>query len=417
MGRAFSALEWQIAGRYLRARRSDSFISVIAGISFLGIMLGVATLIVVMAVMTGFRADLLERILGVNGHATIRAYETSYKDRDALMARLEQVDGVVLVTPLLDGQAMLSAGDAVRGVLVRGLPVEKLKQLPSLKGNVRAGSFDDLNAKGRIAIGARLAERYGFDVGDKLSLISPRGTITPFGSAPRLKQFEIAAIFRIGLSEYDLNFTFVSMTEAGRFFGLNDNQGAVDIILDDPDRIEELSPALRTAAGDGHYLTDWKQANRTLAGALEVERNVMFLILTMILLVAALNIISGLVMLVRDKGRDIAVLRSMGASRGLITRVFFITGASIGVVGTIAGVGLGTLFCAYIEEIRQMLIWLTGANLFPAEVYFLERMPARVLPKDLLQVTAMALTLSFLSTLYPAWRAANTEPVEALRNE
>ena len=417
MGRAFSALEWQIAGRYLRARRSDSFISVIAGISFLGIMLGVATLIVVMAVMTGFRADLLERILGVNGHATIRAYETSYKDRDALMARLQQVDGVVLVTPLLDGQAMLSAGDAVRGVLVRGLPVEKLKQLPSLKGNVLAGRFDDLNEKGRIAIGARLAERYGFDVGDKLSLISPRGTITPFGTAPRLKQFEIAAIFRIGLSEYDLNFTFVSMAEAGRFFGLNDNQGAVDIILDDPDRIDALAPALRAAAGEGHYLTDWKQANRTLAGALEVERNVMFLILTMILLVAALNIISGLVMLVRDKGRDIAVLRSMGASRGLVMRVFFITGASIGVVGTIAGVGLGTLFCAYIEEIRQMLIWLTGANLFPAEVYFLERMPARVLPKDLLQVTGMALTLSFLSTLYPAWRAANTEPVEALRNE
>lgn len=417
MGRAFSALEWQIAGRYLRARRSDSFISVIAGISFLGIMLGVATLIVVMAVMTGFRADLLERILGVNGHATIRAYETSYKDRDALIARLEKIDGVVLVTPLLDGQAMLSAGDAVRGVLVRGLPVDKLKQLPSLKGNVLAGSFDDLNEKGRIAIGARLAERYGFGVGDKLSLISPRGTITPFGTAPRLKQFEIAAIFRIGLSEYDLNFTFVSMAEAGRFFGLNDNQGAVDIILDDPDRIDALAPALRAAAGEGHYLTDWKQANRTLAGALEVERNVMFLILTMILLVAALNIISGLVMLVRDKGRDIAVLRSMGASRGLVMRVFFITGASIGVVGTIAGVGLGTLFCAYIEEIRQVLIWLTGANLFPAEVYFLERMPARVLLKDLLQVTGMALTLSFLSTLYPAWRAANTEPVEALRNE
>ena len=417
MGRAFSALEWQIAGRYLRARRRDSFISVIAGISFLGIMLGVATLIVVMAVMTGFRADLLERILGVNGHATIRAYETSYSDRDALMARLEQVDGVVLVTPLLDGQAMLSAGDAVRGVLVRGLPVDKLKQLPSLKGNVIAGDFDALNDKGRIAIGARLAERYGFSVGDRLSLISPRGTITPFGTAPRLKQFEIAAIFRIGLSEYDLNFTFVSMAEAGRFFGLNDNQGAVDIILDDPDGIDALAPALRAAAGDGHYLTDWKQANRTLAGALEVERNVMFLILTMILLVAALNIVSGLVMLVRDKGRDIAVLRSMGASRGLVMRVFFITGASIGVLGTLAGVGLGTLFCAYIEEVRQLLIWLTGANLFPAEVYFLERMPARVLAKDLIQVTGMALTLSFLSTLYPAWRAANTEPVEALRNE
>lgn len=417
MSRAFSALEWQIAGRYLRARRRDSFISVIAGISFLGIMLGVATLIVVMAVMTGFRADLLDRILGVNGHATIRSFESHFTDRDALIDRLERLDGVVMATPLVDGQAMLSAGEAVRGILVRGLPIEKLKKLPSLDGHIIDGSLDALSAKGRIAIGARLAERHRFRVGDRLSVISPRGTVTPFGTAPRLKQFEIAAIFRIGLSEYDLNFAFVSLGAAARFFGLDENQGAVDVILDDPDRIEALAPALRAAAGENHYLIDWKQANSTLAGALEVERNVMFLILTMILLVAALNIISGLVMLVRDKGRDIAVLRSMGASRGMVMRVFFLTGASIGVVGTLAGVGLGTLFCAYIEEIRQFLIWATGANLFPAEVYFLERMPALVLTKDLLQVTGMALTLSFLSTLYPAWRAASTEPVEALRNE
>jgi lipoprotein-releasing system permease protein len=232
-----------------------------------------------------------------------------------------------------------------------------------------------------------------------------------------LKQFKLAAIFRIGLSEYDLNFTFMPIGSAAAFFGLSENQGAIDIVLDDPDSIDQRAPELRALAGEGHYLVDWKQSNSTLAGALEVERNVMFMILTMILLVAALNIISGLVMLVRDKGRDIAVMRSMGASRGLILRVFFITGASIGVLGTIAGVGLGTLFCAYIEEIRQFLIWSTGANLFPAEVYFLERMPALILPSDLLQVTGMALTLSFLSTLYPAWRAASMEPVEALRNE
>ena len=417
MIRAFSAFEWQIAGRYLRARRRDSFISVIAGISFLGIMLGVATLIVVMAVMTGFRADLLDRILGVNGHATIRSYQTSFDARDLLVKRLEIEDDVVLATPLVDGQAMLSAGDAIRGVLVRGLPVEKLQLLPSLDGNIIAGQLDDLRRKGTIAIGARLAERHGFGIGDRISLISPRGTVTPFGTAPRQRQFEVAAIFRIGLSEYDLNFTFMSLPQAARFFGLSENQGAVDIILTDADKIDAIAPRLRDIAGAGHYLVDWKQANRTLAGALEVERNVMFLILTMILLVAALNIISGLVMLVRDKGRDIAVLRSMGASRGMILRIFFLTGASIGVVGTIAGVGLGTLFCAYIEEVRQFLIWATGANLFPAEVYFLERMPARVLASDLLQVAGMALTLSFLSTLYPAWRAASTEPVEALRNE
>lgn len=417
MNRAFSALEWQIAGRYLRARRRESFISVIAGISFLGIMLGVATLIVVMAVMTGFRADLLDRILGVNGHATVRAYETGFADRAALVADLQAADGVVLATPLVDGQAMLSSGDAVRGVLVRGLPLDKLKQLPSLDGNIVAGSLDDLTGTATVAIGERLVERYGFRIGDRIALISPRGTVTPFGTAPRLKRFKLVAIFRIGLSEYDLNFTFVPIAAAEAFFGLGSNQGAIDIVLDDPDTIDARAPALRDIAGAAHYLTDWKQANRTLAGALEVERNVMFLILTMILLVAALNIISGLVMLVRDKGRDIAVLRSMGASRGMVLRIFFITGASIGVVGTLAGVALGTVFCAYIEEIRQFLIWATGANLFPAEVYFLERMPARILPADLIQVTGMALTLSFLSTLYPAWRAASLQPVEALRNE
>ncbi|MDG1690703.1 MAG: lipoprotein-releasing ABC transporter permease subunit [Alphaproteobacteria bacterium] len=417
MTRAFGVLEWQIAVRYLRSRRRESFISVIAGISFLGIMLGVATLIVVMAVMTGFRADLLDRILGVNGHATIRAYQTEFTDRDALVKKLEVAEGVVFATPLLDGQAMLSSGSAVRGVLVRGLPLEKLKQLPSLQGNIIDGSLDDLTGTNTLAMGVRLAERHGFKIGDRVSLISPRGTITPFGTAPRLKQFKLAAIFRIGLSEYDLNFTFMPIGSAGAFFGLSENQGAIDIVLDDPDTIDQRAPELRALAGEGHYVVDWKQSNSTLAGALEVERNVMFMILTMILLVAALNIISGLVMLVRDKGRDIAVLRSMGASRGLILRVFFITGASIGVLGTLAGVGLGTLFCAYIEEIRQFLIWSTGANLFPAEVYFLERMPALILPSDLLQVTGMALTLSFLSTLYPAWRAASMEPVEALRNE
>jgi lipoprotein-releasing system permease protein len=331
--------------------------------------------------------------------------------------KLEVADGVVFTTPLVDGQAMLSSGSAVRGVLVRGLPLEKLKQLPSLQGNIVDGSLDDLTGTNTIAMGVRLAERHGFKIGDRVSLISPRGTITPFGTAPRLKQFKLAAIFRIGLSEYDLNFTFMPIGSAAAFFGLSENQGAIDIVLDDPDSIDQRAPELRALAGEGHYLVDWKQSNSTLAGALEVERNVMFMILTMILLVAALNIISGLVMLVRDKGRDIAVMRSMGASRGLILRVFFITGASIGVLGTIAGVGLGTLFCAYIEEIRQFLIWSTGANLFPAEVYFLERMPALILPSDLLQVTGMALTLSFLSTLYPAWRAASMEPVEALRNE
>ena len=417
MSKAFSSLEWHIAGRYLRTKRRESFISIIAGISFLGIMLGVATLIVVMAVMNGFRADLLDRILGVNGHATIRPYETRFIDRDVLAEQLQKVEGVVLATPLVDGQAMLSSGDAARGVLLRGLPVEKLQALPSLKDNVIDGSLAALAQPKTIAVGARLAERYGFKVGQKISLISPRGTVTPFGTAPRLRQFKLVAIFRVGLSEYDLNFTFASIETASSFFGFGAHQGAIDVLIDDPDLIDMRAPQLRAAAGDDTYLTDWKQTNRTLAGALEVERNVMFIILTMILLVAALNIVSGLVMLVRDKGRDIAVLRSMGASRGMVLRIFFITGASIGVVGTLAGLIAGILLSTYVEEIRQFLIWTTGANLFPAEIYFLERMPSRILLQDVLQIALMALTLSFLSTLYPAWRAASQEPVELLRNE
>ncbi len=417
MSKAFSSLEWHIAGRYLRSKRRESFISIIAGISFLGIMLGVATLIVVMAVMNGFRADLLDRILGVNGHATIRPYETRFIDRDVLAEQLQKVEGVVLATPLVDGQAMLSSGDAARGVLLRGLPVEKLQALPSLKDNVIDGSLAALAQPKTIAVGARLAERYGFKVGQKISLISPRGTVTPFGTAPRLRQFKLVAIFRVGLSEYDLNFTFASIETASSFFGFGAHQGAIDVLIDDPDLIDMRVPQLRAAAGDDTYLTDWKQTNRTLAGALEVERNVMFIILTMILLVAALNIVSGLVMLVRDKGRDIAVLRSMGASRGMVLRIFFITGASIGVVGTLAGLIAGILLSTYVEEIRQFLIWTTGANLFPAEIYFLERMPSRILLQDVVQIALMALTLSFLSTLYPAWRAASQEPVELLRNE
>ena len=417
MSKAFSSLEWHIAGRYLRTKRRESFISIIAGISFLGIMLGVATLIVVMAVMNGFRADLLDRILGVNGHATIRPYETRFIDRDVLAEQLQKVEGVVLATPLVDGQAMLSSGDAARGVLLRGLPVEKLQALPSLKDNVIDGSLAALAQPKTIAVGARLAKRYGFKVGQKISLISPRGTVTPFGTAPRLRQFKLVAIFRVGLSEYDLNFTFASIETASSFFGFGAHQGAIDVLIDDPDLIDMRAPQLRAAAGDDTYLTDWKQTNRTLAGALEVERNVMFIILTMILLVAALNIVSGLVMLVRDKGRDIAVLRSMGASRGMVLRIFFITGASIGVVGTLAGLIAGILLSTYVEEIRQFLIWTTGANLFPAEIYFLERMPSRILLQDVVQIALMALTLSFLSTLYPAWRAASQEPVELLRNE
>ena len=318
------------------------------------------------------------------------------------MARLQKLPPVVLATPLVDGQAMLSSGPAVRGVVLRGMPIDALKRLPALAGNVRAGTLDNLSQSRQVAIGLRLAERYGIGVGDPVTLIAPRGTVTPFGTTPRIKQFRVAAIFSIGLSEYDLNIMFSGLETAQGFFSESAQSGAIELILDDPDKVEAYREDLQNTAGLDVSLVDWKQSNRTLAGALEVERNVMFLILTLILLVAALNIVSGLVMLVRDKHRDIAVLRSRGARRGMVLRVFFITGASGGVIGSLAGCGLGVVFCAYIEEIRQLLVMITGAQLFPAEVYFLERMPARLVMSDVLQVLSMALTLSFLSTLYPA---------------
>jgi lipoprotein-releasing system permease protein len=305
----------------------------------------------------------------------------------------------------------------VRGVLVRGLPEDKLQQMTRLSDNIQQGTLAGMSAQKGVAIGGRLAALAGVQLGDKIALVAPRGAVTPFGTAPRVRQFPVVAIFSIGMSEFDANFVFMPIEAASGFFSIGGQGGSIDVTLDDPDTIDARAKGLRAIIGPQHYIRDWQERNQTLSGALEVERNVMFLILTMILLVASLNIVSGMVMLVRDKGRDIAVLRSIGASRAMVMRIFFITGASIGVLGTLAGLGLGTLFCAYIEEVRQLLIWLTGAELFPAQVYFLEKMPARMMPSDVLQVTLIALGLSFLSTLYPAWRAAALEPVEALRYE
>lgn len=417
MSGAFGKFEWALAGRYLRARRRDSYISVIAIISLLGIMLGVATLIVVMAVMTGFRADLLDRIVGVNGHARIESRFASRTDMDATVAELRTLSGIVSARPMIDGQIMASIGNNVRGMVLRGFPIADLEQLPALQGKVRAGQLGDLAGEATIAIGARLAEIHGLMVGDTLTLISPQGVVTPFGSAPNVENFTIKAIFEIGLSDYDMNIAFTNYDTLATFLARPAQTGVIEFDIADADDIDRMSGLVREMLGDGFRVFDWKSSNSTLAGALEVERNVMFLILTLILLVAALNIVSGMVMLVRDKGHDIAILRAMGATRGAVMRIFFITGAAIGVAGTTLGVASGIIFCIYIEEIRQFLIWLTGAELFPAQIYFLDKMPATIVLQDVLSVVIMALGLSFLSTLYPAWRAARLDPVEALRYE
>lgn len=415
--RAFSALEWQIAARYIRSRRREGVISLIAWASFTGILLGVATLIIVMAVMNGFRADLLERILGVGGHAVVRPFGGSFEKPDDLVKRLQAVDGVVRVTPFIDAQVMVTSGQAARGAVLRGFTEDGFQSFAMLADNINAGDLSSVMQPKTIAIGQRLAERYGLEVGQSLSLIAPRGAVTPFGTAPRVRRYTIGAIFEVGLSEYDLNFIFTRLATASTLANIDMNAAALEIIVRYPDRIDTLRPALDGAIGDSGWLVDWQQANATLSGALKVERNVMFLILTLILLVASLNIVSGLVMLVKDKSRDIAVMRTMGATRGTVLRVFFITGASIGVAGTLVGLVVGIVFCEHIELIRQFISHITGAELFPSDVYFLRELPARIIPVDVAMVVGLALGLSFLSTLYPAWRASSLAPVEALRNE
>ncbi|MEP0707473.1 MAG: lipoprotein-releasing ABC transporter permease subunit [Parvibaculum sp.] len=414
--RAFGAFEWLLAMRYLRSRRREGIVSVIAGISFAGIMLGVATLIIVMSVMNGFRTELLSRILGVNGHMFVQGVGTNIMDYDTIAARIADVPGVVSVAPLVDGQVMVQSARSAGGALVRGMREADLKNLSIVAESVTAGSLDGLD-EGGVAVGSRLAMSLGLTVGDNITLLSPKGAITPFGTAPKVGSFPIRAIFELGMSEYDAGFVFMSLDEARAFFRTYEGVSALEIRLANPDRVNDFVKPVSIAAGPCCTTSTWQQRNESFFSALQVERNVMFLILTLILIVASLNIISGLVMLVKDKGRDIAVLRTMGATRGAVMRAFFISGASIGVVGTLAGFLLGLVFCLNIETLRQWLSELSGTELFSPEVYFLSRMPAEVDPGEVTAVVLMALFLSFAATLYPAWRAASLDPVEALRYE
>jgi len=413
----FAPFEWMLSLRYLRARRKEGFISVIAGFSFLGITLGVATLIIVMAVMNGFRQELLTKILGLNGHLLIQPLESPLTDWEALADRVGKVDGIKLAAPIVEGQALASSPFNASGVLVRGIRAADLTKLASIAKNIKQGTLDGFDQGQGLAIGSRLAEQLSLRAGDNLTLVAPRGAVTPMGTTPRIKAYKVAAVFEIGMSEYDAAFVFMPLPEAQAYFNRSGDVTAIEVYTDNPDRIDRFRRLLTEAAARPIFLIDWRQRNATFFNALQVERNVMFLILTIIVIVAAFNITSGLIMLVKDKGHDIGILRTMGATQGAIMRVFMMTGASVGVVGTFVGFLLALLVCLNIESIRGFLSWLTNTELFSPELYFLSKLPADLDAGETTAVVIMALTLSLLATLYPAWRAARLDPVEALRYE
>lgn len=415
----FSPFERLVARRYLRARRKEGFISVIAGFSLAGIALGVATLIIVMSVMNGFRGELMGRILGLNGHLGVSsALSRGLTDFDTVAERLRNVDGVVRVTPIAEGQAMATVRGNAAGVLVRGMRIEDIRTHPILSKSIVEGDLSKFDSDTDIIIGSRFAARQGIAIGERITLIAPRIRATAFGSMPRMKSFRVRAIFEIGMFEYDSTFLFASLKSAQTFFRTGDGAvSSLEVMLSDADAVDKSRPLIFKAAGKPVRLLDWRRANASFFNAIQVERNVMFLILTLIIVVAAFNVISGLIMMVNDKGRDIAILRTMGATRGMIMRIFLLSGMSVGIFGTLAGFILGLTFSLNIDTIKGWLEGLTGGELFSAEIYFLSQLPAKVDAMEVVTVVGMTLALSLLATLYPAWRAARLDPVEALRYE
>ncbi|CAM1637636.1 ABC3 transporter permease protein domain [Bartonella apihabitans] len=414
----FSSYEWMIAFRYMLPNRKQMFTSVISIISLIGIMLGVFALIVVMAVMNGFRTELLDRILGMNGHLVIQAIDSDFTDYNTLIPRIEGVDGVKFALPVIEGQAM-AQGEAAggTGALVRGLRKQDLDKLTTVTKNIKSGNLDDFDKQDGVAIGSGMAEKLGLSVGSDIRIVTPDGDVTPFGVTPRVKAYKVAAIFTVGMSEYDTIFVFMPLKEAQAFFNLGNKVQSLEIFLNDPDAVDKISPEIEKAVGRQVYSIDWRSRNQAFFSALQVERNVMFFILSLIVLVAALNIISGLIMLVKDKGHDIAILRTMGAKQSAVMRIFIMTGMVIGVIGTVLGLLLGVLTCENIGHIQDFISWLFNVDVFNPQLYFLTKLPARLEWGQTLIVVFMALFLSFLATLIPAWRAAKLDPVQALRYE
>ena len=411
-----SKFERTVAMRYLRSKKAEGFVSVIAGFSFAGIILGVATLIIVMSVMNGFRQELFSRILGLGGHMNVYSQAGALYDYNAIAGSIKSVNGVQYVTPIVEGQTLLTHHAAATGVMVRGISQADFANRDTLFNSIRAGELENFR-EFSVAIGSVLAEKYKIGIGDKITLISPVLKTTPFGTVPTQRTFEVGMIFDVEMYEYNSGFVFMPLPAAQKFFQMKNTVSAIEIFLSNPEKINAIRKEIEFELDGKASIYDWRDMNKSFFNALEVEKNVMFLILSLIILVAAFNIISSMIMLVKDKGHDIAIMRTMGATRANMMRIFMLTGASIGLIGTVVGAVIGISFAMNIETVREVLEGLTGATLWDAEIRFLSEVPAEINWNEVIQVLGMAFALSIIATIFPAWRAARLDPVEALRYE